>query len=84
MLGVLFAALAQQADRLTLDGAGNTGLARESWSNNVQTDGADALTMQGNSRAYMVKDYTEDSWDGHQYQRFDLRGKTLRIALGST
>ena len=79
MPSVLFvgALLAQQADRWAFEGRG-TGIAEESWSDTIVTDGDGTLTVTGNSRGYMVVDHTQSSWGAHAYERFDLLGKTLR------
>ena len=39
------------------------------------------LTVWGNSRAYLVNDFNQNSWWGHTYTRLDLRGKTLSFTI---
>lgn len=43
------------------------------------TDGA--LRVQGDSRLYLVQDYTQSDWQNHQYRRIDLRQDPLSFTL---
>jgi hypothetical protein len=42
---------------------------------------AGVLTVQGDTRVYLVQDYTKREWEDHHYMRFDLKAKPLEFTL---
>lgn len=82
------ATLSQRAKPFAFAGAstGTTGwAAAEGWAYNkldTWTDAATGLagaTVRGVAHFGMVKEWRDESWGDHSYERFDLRGKTMRF-----
>lgn len=42
---------------------------------------AGVLSVQGDTRVYLVQDYTKRDWEQHQYMRLDLSAKALEFTL---
>lgn len=58
-------------------GSKTTGFLAEPWGTQDISTSDGVLRVRGNSRLFLVEDYTAGHWDHHRYVRFDLRGKTL-------
>lgn len=47
----------------------------------MEVDDEGSLTVRGDTRAYLVEDYTQKHWDDHRYVRMDLADEPLTFDL---